>query len=238
MSNARGQLLHGSVQRVVATRVFEECGQRLTLHDCGTHHELLIGKVPLLTSARLQTERDFGNLARVGRGARAGGRRGEAAPARVLVGGLGFGATLARVLAVCGARDEVIVVEKLRTVVALVRGEMSHVAPRVLDDPRVTLLQRDVADVIQEQEGLDAILLDVDNGPDWASFRSNSRLYSRQGVARAARALKKGGRYAVWSGYGADGFLKTLVRAGLEPSVVPLYERGKLQARAYVGFKR
>lgn len=218
-----------AVQSVLSTKVFFEAGQRLTLHDYGSHHELLIGKVPLLTSARLGTEREFGNLAR----RRARGSR----LVRVLVGGLGFGATLSRVLAVSGPNTEVIVVEKLRTVVQLVRGTMSHVAPGVLDDPRVTLCLEDVAAVIARERGLDVILLDVDNGPDWASFRSNSRLYGTEGLREAWRALGSAGRYAVWSGYAADVFVKRLRRAGFAPQVICLYERGKLQARAYVGTK-
>ena len=66
-------------------RTFHESGATLTLVDHGTHHELKIGQVPILTSALLGTERDFGQLV-------------PRAATRVLIGGLGFGSTLSGVL--------------------------------------------------------------------------------------------------------------------------------------------
>jgi predicted membrane-bound spermidine synthase len=211
----------------VVVRTFEEAGQRLTLRDLGTHHELLLGQVPILSSAALATERAFGRLAQ--------DLDPEVPVRRVLVGGLGFGATLQGVLEVAGPAAEVLVVEKLAVVVALVRGDLAHLAPGALEDPRVRLVQEDVADVIARERDLDAILLDVDNGPGWASFRTNARLYAPAGLAAAREALRPGGALAVWSGYAADTFVGQLRRAGLTPLVVPLHERGLLRARAYVG---
>jgi spermidine synthase len=208
-------------------RTFHEQGRTLTLIDRGTHHELMIDHVPLLTSAALGTERDFGRLA------------GELSPGkspRVLVGGLGFGSTLRGVLSSV-ADAEVIVVERLATVVRLVRGELAHLAEGALDDPRVKLVREDVADVIARERDLDVILLDVDNGPDWASFRENSRLYDDRGLAAARDSLTAGGAFAVWSGYAADTFVRALERARFRPRVVPFHEKGALQARAYVGVK-
>ncbi len=208
-------------------RTFEEAGQRLTLRDLGSHHELLLGQVPILSSAALATEHAFGTLAQ--------SLDPEVPTRRVLVGGLGFGATLLGALDACGPAAEVLVVEKLAVVVALVRGELAHLAPGALDDPRVRLLQDDVADVIARERDLDAILLDVDNGPGWASFRTNARLYAPAGLAAAREALRPGGALAVWSGYAADPFPGQLRRAGFTPRMVPLHERGVLRARAYVG---
>lgn len=208
-------------------RTYHEAGQTLTLFDRGTHHELMLGHVPILTSGALSTERAFGRLA--------GELRVRERP-RVLVGGLGFGATVAGVLDVVG-EGEVIVVEKLKTVVRLVRGELAHLAGGVLDDPRVTLVRDDVAAVIGRERDLDVVLLDVDNGPEWASFYENARLYDAAGLGAAREALCPGGAYAVWSGYPADGFLANLDRAGFTPSCVELYEQGRVQARAYVGVK-
>ena len=82
------------------------------------------------------------------------------------------------------------------------------------------------------------ILLDVDNGPNWASFRANAHLYDPLGLQKARVSLRQGGAYVVWSGYPADGFLKHLRRAGFIASVIPLRERGKVRARAYVGRTR
>jgi spermidine synthase len=207
------------------TRTFKEAGATLTLFDRGTHHELEIGGVPILTSALLGTERAFGRI--VSKTAR-----------RIIVGGLGFGSTLAGVLETVGRDARVIVVERLATVVALVRGELSRLAHGTLDDPRVTLVRADVRDVIEREHRIDAILLDVDNGPDWGSFPENARLYDRAGVAAARRALRRGGIYAVWSGYPADHFQSRLRNAGFHTSVVLFEERGRVQARAYVGRKR
>jgi spermidine synthase len=156
-------------------------------------------------------------------------------PTRVVIGGLGFGSTLRGVLDSVGKRAQVLVVEKLETVVSLVRGDLSYLCEGALADPRVQLINEDVAKVIDRERDLSAILLDVDNGPDWGSFPGNQFLYSQAGLEKARRALAKGGSYAVWSGYEADAFTKHLERAKLEPSVISLKERGKIRARAYVG---
>jgi spermidine synthase len=208
-------------------RTIHEAGQVLVLRNLGAHHELLLGQVPILTSAALDTERSFGELA---------ARLDPGAPVRrVLVGGLGFGATARGVLAVAAPDADVIVVEKLAAVIDLLKGELAHLAPGLMDDPRLRVVQADVVDVIAAERDLDAILLDVDNGPGWASFRTNARLYAPPGLASAKAALRPNGSLAVWSGYPADAFVGALRRAGLRPSVVPMEERGRVQARAYVG---
>ncbi|HEY3816323.1 MAG TPA: hypothetical protein VGL81_04080 [Polyangiaceae bacterium] len=183
--------------------------------------EILAGSVVLLSSAALETELAFGRLA--------AGRR------RVLVGGLGFGATVRGVLE--AAPDAAVTVsEKVPAVVDLLRGALADRAGRPLDDPRVTVDPADVHDVMARAPGAwDAILLDVDNGPHWASFRTNARLYAPAGLAVAHRALSAGGLFAVWSGYAADAFLPRLRAAGFSAANVPLRERGRVRARAYVG---
>jgi spermidine synthase len=207
-------------------RVIEEAGQTLVLRDLGTHHELLLGQTPILSSKALETERAFGALAATL----------ELGPRpRVLIGGLGFGATLAAALGALGPEARVVVVEKLHAVVDIVRGDVAQVAPGVLDDPRVELVVDDVATVLEREENLDAVLLDVDNGPGWASFRTNARLYAPAGLRRAHDSLRPGGVFAVWSGYPADSFVGALRKAGFVPSMIPLLERGVLSARAYVG---
>jgi len=191
--------------------------------------EIVAGRVVLLSSATLETERAFGRLASsIGRGA----------PRRVLVGGLGFGATLGGVLDVAPLDARVVVAEKVAAVDSLVRGELAHLGGQCLDDPRASVVHADVGDLIARADSdLDAILLDVDNGPHWASFRTNARLYTPAGLAAALRALAPGGALAVWSGYRADGFLGRLRAAGFEPSCVLLREHGRVRARAYVGVR-
>jgi len=214
--------------RPVRKRTFHEAGRTLTLETRGGHVELMIGDVPILTSAALGTERDFGALA---------ARFATRPDSRTLVGGLGFGSTLRGALAAVGPEARVLVVERLATVVKLGRGELAPLFEGALEDPRVSLLRKDVAEVIAQERDLDAILLDVDNGPEWASFPDNARLYDARGLAAAMRALRPGGAYAVWSGYEADGFQADLRDAGFVTSVILLREKGRVQARVYVGTK-
>jgi spermidine synthase len=199
----------------------------LVLRETGNLVEILAGSVVLLSSAALGTEFGFGRLA----ASLAGG-----APKRIVIGGLGFGATVRGVLDVAAPDASILVVEKVEAVIELVRGPLAYLAEHVLDDARVRVIPGDVRAVIAQSAGdVDLILLDVDNGPHWASFRSNSRLYSPAGLADLKRALFAGGALAVWSGYRSDSFLGHLRAAGFTPSVVPLQERGRVRARAYVG---
>ena len=215
-------------------RTIVEDDKSLLLRRDGAKLELVLGNVVLLSSAALETELELGRLAREPI-ARAGPR------ARVLVGGLGFGATLRGVLEVATPETKIVVVEKLRTVIEIARAEASELVGGALDDPRVELCEDDVADVIAGAEpgSLSAILLDVDNGPEWASFRTNARLYAEAALVRARTALAPdGGLFAVWSGYPADAFVRTMRKAGFVPRVEPLRERGVVRARAYVGSVR
>ena len=208
-------------------RTWREAGGTLALRERGDTLDLVLGNVVLLSSAALETERAFGRLAAES--------FSPGAPPRVLVGGLGFGSTLRGVLDVLPEDGRVIVVEKLQAVVDVARGEAAHLVGRVLDDPRVELVQDDVTDVIARENGLAAILLDVDNGPEWASFRTNARLYAEAALVRTRSALRPRGLFAVWSGYAADPFVARLRKAGFGARIVPLTERGVVRARAYVG---
>jgi spermidine synthase len=199
----------------------------LVLRRRGEVLEILAGNVVLLSSAALETELAFGRLAAT---------QGKGKAARVLIGGMGFGATVRGALEGAPVDTHVLVVEKVGQVVDLVRGDLASMAGRPLDDPRVSVAEEDVFEVIARSEAAwDCILLDVDNGPHWASFRTNARLYAPAGLAVARRALAPGGFLAVWSGYPADAFLPRLRAAGLTSSSVLLRERGRVRARAYVG---
>ncbi|HEY8072565.1 MAG TPA: hypothetical protein VIF62_00600 [Labilithrix sp.] len=208
-------------------RTMIEDGQRLALRRRGAELDLVLGNVVLLSSAALETERAFGRLAEAAM---------KAAPApRVIVGGLGFGATLRGVLEVAPSDARIVVVEKLASVVDVAENEAKDLVGGALEDPRVVLERGDVADVIAREKELAAILLDVDNGPEWASFRSNARLYADTALVRSREALRAAGIFAVWSGYPADAFVARLRRAGFSPRIELLEERGVVRARAYVG---
>jgi spermidine synthase len=208
-------------------RTWTEAGGTLALRQRGEVLDLVLGNVVLLSSAALETELEFGRLARAAIASQA--------DPRVLVGGLGFGATLRGVLDVLPPGGRVVVVEKLNAVIELARSDAAHLVGNVLDDPRVELVRDDVADVIAREKQLAAILLDVDNGPQWASFRTNARLYADAALVSTRAALRSGGMFAVWSGYASDPFVARLRRAGFVSRIEPLLERGVVRARAYVG---
>jgi spermidine synthase len=137
-----------------------------------------------------------------------------AAPA-VLVGGLGMGFTLRAALGVLPRRARVVVAEIFPAVVEWLRGPIGGGA--LLDDPRVIVDPRDAGAVLRESEArFDAVLLDVDNGPAALTIPENAGLYTAEGLAAARRALRPGGRLAVWSAGDDRGFTARLRRAGFE----------------------
>lgn len=136
---------------------------------------------------------------------------------RVLVGGLGMGFTLAATLRTLPADAEVVVAELIPAVVRWNRETLGHLAGRPLDDNRVQVHLGDVAALIRrERGGFDAILLDVDNGPEGLTRRDNDRIYSSTGIDHAFRALRPRGVLAVWSAGPDRGFTDRLRRAGFD----------------------
>lgn len=119
---------------------------------------------------------------------------------RVMIGGLGMGFTARAALAALASDAHVEVVELLPEIVAWNRGPLAHLAQHPLDDPRVEVKVADVADRIRGANGTyDAIMLDVDNGPDAFTTPSNAALYGVRGLEQARRALVRGGVLGVWS---------------------------------------
>ncbi|HUR80421.1 MAG TPA: spermidine synthase [Thermoanaerobaculia bacterium] len=134
---------------------------------------------------------------------------------RVLVGGLGMGYTLMAVLKNVTAKSEVMISELVPAVVRWHRGPLAHVSNGALDDPRVTIREADVAQVIAgEKGGFDAILLDVDNGPAGLTSRTNDRLYGMNGLRSAYAALRPKGILAVWAADPDPRFTKRLQQVG------------------------
>jgi spermidine synthase len=132
------------------------------------------------------------------------GALGDRPRARVLIGGLGCGYTLAAALLALGPNARVVVDEISAAVIAWNRGELGMLAGRPLDDARVEVRTIDVIDDVKRASGeFDVILLDVDNGPSALSQARNAWLYDSAGLARLALALSAGGVLGVWSA-GAD----------------------------------
>jgi spermidine synthase len=137
--------------------------------------------------------------------------------ARVLIGGLGMGFTLAAALKVLGPAAEIVVAELVPEVVAWNQTLIGAPAGHPLADPRSHVYVGDVADLIrQEPAGFDAILLDVDNGPEGLVRRENDWLYSAAGLQATRAALRPHGVLAVWSASPDRAFSKRLQQAGFE----------------------
>jgi len=151
---------------------------------------------------------------------------------RVLIGGLGMGFTLAAALARLGQDARVIVAELVPGVVAWNRGPLGRHAGSPLDDARVEVRECDVAMVIRsERSGLDAILLDVDNGPDGLTRIGNDWLYAMPGLAASMAALRPGGVLAIWSAHPDRRFVARLRQVGFAVDEVPVRAHGSKGAR-------
>ena len=145
---------------------------------------------------------------------------------RLLIGGYGMGFTLRAALAGIGPQGHVTVAELVPEIIQWARGPMAEVAAGCLDDPRVTLRMDDVADaMLLAPEPLDAILLDVDNGPDGLVRAENNRIYSKSGLHNARRALAPGGVLAIWSAAPDPKFTRRLQDVGFEVEEVEVRAR-------------
>ena len=145
---------------------------------------------------------------------------------RVLIGGYGMGFTLRAVLGAVGPEAVVTVAELVPEIIAWARGPMAAVAEGCLDDPRVGVVMEDVAATIAGGAGgYDAILLDVDNGPDGLVRADNDRLYAPRGLAAAKAALRPGGVLAVWSAGSDAKFVRRLKDAGFAVDEVAVKAR-------------
>ncbi|MGH7617843.1 MAG: hypothetical protein ACREPM_11490 [Gemmatimonadaceae bacterium] len=146
------------------------------------------------------------------------------AGAQVLIGGLGFGFTLAEALRILSTDARVVVAELVPEVVAWNRNPDYHLAGSALEDARVEVRIDDVANVLHASGGLfDAIMLDVDNGADALTTSGNARLYRTTGIQMTVAALRPGGRLAYWSDREDPKFEARLRRAGLTLDVTRVF---------------
>jgi spermidine synthase len=142
--------------------------------------------------------------------------RSRKAP-RVLIGGLGMGFTLRAALASLGSDAAIVVAELVPAVVKWARGPMIEVFGDSLADPRVRIQESDVGQLIRSGPSMfDAILLDVDNGPEGLTRDSNDALYDLQGLGSARAALRPGGALAVWAARPDPKFTQRLRKAGFD----------------------
>jgi spermidine synthase len=160
--------------------------------------------------------------------------RASAAP-RILIGGLGMGFTLRAALAAVEPQARITVAELVPAVVVWARGPMAEVFGTSLRDPRVEIREGDVGSLIRAgRSAYDAILLDVDNGPDGLSRTANDALYDAAGLRAAYMALRPGGVFAVWSSGPDARFSQRLRNAKFEVVEIPVRADGKRGVRHIV----
>ena len=198
-------------------------GDEMKLFRRGGDFMIVIDRNELMSTRMNGSEIALGESCR-----RVAGRRG----ARVLIGGLGMGFTLGAALGVLAQDARVVVAELVPEVIAWARGPLAGVFGGILDDRRVVLRSQDVAVAIGDaarEGGYDAILLDVDNGPDGLVRAGNDRIYAARGLAAARAALTEGGVLAVWSAAPDAKFARALRDAGfaVEETVVAARIGGK-----------
>jgi spermidine synthase len=144
-------------------------------------------------------------------------RLGQRPAPHVLIGGYGMGFTLRAALATLGPMARVTVAELVPEIVDWARGPMAALSAGCLDDPRVAVSIGDVGAAIGAGQGTyDAILLDVDNGPDGLTRAENDGLYSPRGLLAARAALNRGGILAIWSAAPDRAFARRLREAGFQ----------------------
>jgi spermidine synthase len=151
---------------------------------------------------------------------------------RLLIGGLGMGFTLRAALGALPPNAHVDVAELVPAVVAWARGPMAEIFGNSLNDARVHIHETDVGALIARgASAYDAILLDVDNGPDGLSRPGNDTLYDAGGLSAAHRALRSGGVLAVWSSAPDQDFTRRLRQAGFDVDEKRARAHGKSGAR-------
>jgi len=194
-------------------------GGELQLVRHGDDYEILLDDEQLMGSWASCSETALATLvcARLGKRAR-----------HILIGGLGMGFTLAAARSALPDTSKIVVAELVPSIVDWARGPLAHLFLGSLTDPRVSLKMRDVHDLIVDgPDSFDAILLDVDNGPEGLVTVANERLYCNWGLRAAYAALRPGGILAVWSAYPDDSFTERLRSAKFEVDEVSVDPDGR-----------
>jgi spermidine synthase len=195
-------------------------GGELRLKQRGSEFSIMLGSNELMNSRLSGSEEALAKLGCE----RIAGRKN----ARVLIGGLGMGFTLRAALGALADDADVVVAELVSAVVDWARGPMADLHDGSLDDPRVDIHVGDVGALIRSRKAAyDAILLDVDNGPDGLTRASNDSLYDHDGLRAAKAALRADGVLAVWSSAPDSAFTRRLREVGFATDEVNVRANGK-----------
>jgi spermidine synthase len=189
----RGRQHHRMIRSQTLDVVSTPDGRELVIYRRGDVFHITIDRYELMSSRAHRSEEELARLAVAALGDRS-------AP-RLLVGGLGMGFTVRAALDAVAGRPgaRIAVAEVFDAVIRWNREVLGDLAGQPLADPRVRVIHGDVADVLVSGERFDAILLDVDNGPEALTLERNDRLYTPAGLRRLHQALAPGGVVAVWS---------------------------------------
>lgn len=200
------------LQRELIDSTQIEDGVCLELYRHGRDFMIVLGRNELMSTRMRFSEEQLAQLTieRLGK-----------ENARLLIGGYGMGFTYRAAAARLGAKAQIVVAEISDAIIDWAKGPMAELTGEGLSDPRLDLKICDVAALIDDANDgtcakFDAILLDVDNGPDGIVRDANNRIYSRTGLAKARDALRPGGILAVWSAGPDPAFAKRLRDTGLE----------------------
>ncbi len=207
-------------------------GDELRLFQRGDEYIIALGGNELMNSRMSGSEEALATMSCA--------RLRDPGSAKMLIGGYGMGFTLRAALAVLGPQARVIVAELVPDIIDWARGPMATLAAGCLDDPRVEIVIADVAATIAAPAAaFDAILLDVDNGPDGLTRPDNDRIYAPAGLAKAKAALKPGGVLAIWSAAPDASFTRRLTAAGFAVEQVSVRARSNGKgARHVIWFAR
>jgi spermidine synthase len=199
----------------------------LRLMRRGAEFSMMLGPNELMNSRLSGSEEALATLAC---------RRIEAVKRpHLLIGGLGMGFTLRAALAVLGSEARIMVAELVPAVIEWARGPLADIFGGSLDDPRASIRGADVVDVIQSHaSAFDAILLDVDNGPEGLIRKANDALYDLKGLNAIRAALRPGGVLAVWSSGPNAQFTERLGDAGFAVNEVAVRATTKRSGARHV----
>ncbi|WP_416832259.1 MAG: spermidine synthase [Erythrobacter sp.] len=190
-------------------------GEELTLVSHGSDFIIMLGRDELMGTRMRFSEEQLAHLTLA--------RLSKPAP-RILIGGYGMGFTYRAALERLPERGQVIVAEIVPEILDWAKGPLAHLTGDTLSDPKGEIVLCDVAALIDDAndgtcDKFDAILLDVDNGPDGVVRDANDRLYTRTGLAKAREALKPGGILAIWSAAPDHKFTRRVKEAGFDVDV-------------------
>ena len=198
-------------------------GGELRLMQRGAEFSIRLGRDELMNSRLSATEQALATIACE----KIRTRKRPVKRPSILIGGLGMGFTLRAALTVLGKQAHIIVAELVPAVVAWAHGPMAKLSGDSLADPRVRIHEGDVGDLIRSGRlAYDAILLDVDNGPQGMTRKANDGLYDLKGLRAAYTALRPGGVLAVWSSGPDTKFTARLRKTGFKVDEIPLRAKG------------